>query len=128
MGNSLFRSRAVPGSNPAELTEHPMVRYNNVTAPTEGRYREIPERFGDSSHCNDIQLKTDPKRYNGAQHAGLEFDMTESMSERSGRPEGLKFGESERGATRHSETEPIQLHVLQGMIVNLSCSCHRLPN
>jgi len=64
MGNSLFGSRAMPGSNAAELTEHPMVRYNSVTAPTEGRYREIPERFGDSSHRNDIQLfRTEPKRY-----------------------------------------------------------------
>jgi len=63
MENSLFGSGAVPGSIPAELTEHPMVRYNNVTAPTEGRYREIPERFGDSSHRNEIQFRTEPKRY-----------------------------------------------------------------
>ena len=63
MGNSLFGSRAVPGNIPGEVTEHPMVRYNSVTAPTEGRYREIPERFGDSSHRNDIQFRTEPKRY-----------------------------------------------------------------
>ena len=63
MGNSLFGSRAVPGSIPAELTEHPMVRHNNVTAPTQGRYREIPERLGDSSHRNDIQFGTEPKCY-----------------------------------------------------------------
>ena len=97
MGNSLFGSRAVQGSNPAELTEHSMMRYNNVTARTEERYREIPERFGDNSHRNDIQFGTKPKRYNGSQHAGLEFGLTESMSERSGRPEELEFGESERG-------------------------------
>ena len=96
-GNSLFGSRAVLGSIPAELTKHPMVRYNNVMAPTEERYREILERLADSSHRNDIQFGTEPNRYNGAQHAGLEFGMTESMPERSGRPEGLEFGESERG-------------------------------
>jgi len=66
-------------------------------APTEERYREILERLADSSHRNDIQFGTEPNRYNGAQHAGLEFGMTESMPERSGRPEGLEFGESERG-------------------------------
>jgi len=39
---TLFGSRAVPGNIPGEVTEHPMVRYNNVTAPTEVIYREIP--------------------------------------------------------------------------------------
>ena len=63
MGNSLFGSRALPGSIRAELTEHPMVRYNNVTAPTEERYCEIPERLGDSSHRNDIQFGTETKGY-----------------------------------------------------------------
>ena len=63
MENSLFGSRAVPGNIPAELTEHPMVRYNYVTAPTEEIYREIPERLGDSSHRNDIQFGTETKGY-----------------------------------------------------------------
>ena len=58
-----FNSHAVPGSIPAELTERLMVRHNNVTAATEERYHEIPERLGDSSHRDDIEYATEPKRY-----------------------------------------------------------------